>query len=64
MLPESPMIVWWNSMFCSEYSPTYYGLFFEDPSGNRVEDSLNFAVDSSDPRITKVEPAGDSARRV
>ena len=24
-------------MFCPEYSPTYYGLFFEDPSGNRLE---------------------------
>jgi predicted lactoylglutathione lyase len=24
-------------MFCSEYSPTYYGMFFEDPSGNRLE---------------------------
>jgi len=24
-------------MFCPEYSPTYYGLFFEDPSGNRIE---------------------------
>lgn len=24
-------------MFCPEYSPTYYGLFFEDPCGNRLE---------------------------
>jgi predicted enzyme related to lactoylglutathione lyase len=24
-------------MFCPEYSPTYYGMFFEDPSGNRLE---------------------------
>jgi catechol 2,3-dioxygenase-like lactoylglutathione lyase family enzyme len=24
-------------MFCPEYSPTYYGVFFEDPSGNRLE---------------------------
>lgn len=24
-------------MFCPEYSSTYYGLFFEDPSGNRLE---------------------------
>jgi hypothetical protein len=24
-------------MFCPEYSPTYYGLFFEDPSGNCLE---------------------------
>lgn len=24
-------------MFCPEYSPTYYGKFFNDPSGNRLE---------------------------
>lgn len=24
-------------MFCPEYSPTYYGLFFDDPCGNRLE---------------------------
>jgi predicted enzyme related to lactoylglutathione lyase len=24
-------------MFCPEYSATYYGMFFEDPSGNRLE---------------------------
>lgn len=24
-------------LFCPEYSPTYYGLFFEDPCGNRLE---------------------------
>ena len=24
-------------MFCPKYSPTYYGMFFEDPSGNRLE---------------------------
>ena len=24
-------------MFCPEYTPTYYGLFFEDPCGNRLE---------------------------
>ena len=24
-------------MFCPEYSPTYYGMFFEDPCGNRLE---------------------------
>jgi predicted enzyme related to lactoylglutathione lyase len=24
-------------MYFPEYSPTYYGLFFEDPSGNRLE---------------------------
>jgi catechol 2,3-dioxygenase-like lactoylglutathione lyase family enzyme len=24
-------------IFCPEYSPTYYALFFEDPSGNRLE---------------------------
>jgi catechol 2,3-dioxygenase-like lactoylglutathione lyase family enzyme len=24
-------------MFCPEYSPTYYAVFFEDPSGNRLE---------------------------
>ncbi len=24
-------------MFCPEYSPTYYALFFEDPCGNRLE---------------------------
>lgn len=24
-------------MFCPEYSPTYYGMFFEDPSGNKLE---------------------------
>ena len=24
-------------MFCPEYSPTYYGFFFEDPGGNRLE---------------------------
>jgi len=24
-------------MFCAEYSPTYYGVFFDDPSGNRLE---------------------------
>lgn len=24
-------------MFCPEYSPTYYAIFFEDPSGNRLE---------------------------
>jgi catechol 2,3-dioxygenase-like lactoylglutathione lyase family enzyme len=24
-------------MFCPEYSPTYYGMFFDDPSGNRLE---------------------------
>ena len=24
-------------MFCPEYSPTYYGVFFEDPCGNRFE---------------------------
>jgi len=24
-------------MFCPEYSPTYYGVFFEDPCGNRLE---------------------------
>jgi predicted enzyme related to lactoylglutathione lyase len=24
-------------MFCPEYSPTYYGIFFEDPSGNKLE---------------------------
>ena len=23
--------------FCPEYTPTYYGLFFEDPCGNRLE---------------------------
>jgi catechol 2,3-dioxygenase-like lactoylglutathione lyase family enzyme len=24
-------------MFCPEYSPTYYALFFDDPCGNRLE---------------------------
>ena len=24
-------------MFCPEYSPTYYGMFFDDPCGNRLE---------------------------
>ena len=24
-------------MFCPEYSTTYYGVFFDDPSGNRLE---------------------------
>ena len=24
-------------MFCPEYSPTYYAVFFEDPCGNRLE---------------------------
>jgi catechol 2,3-dioxygenase-like lactoylglutathione lyase family enzyme len=24
-------------MACPEYSPTYYAVFFEDPSGNRLE---------------------------
>ena len=24
-------------MFCPEYSPTYYGMFFDDPSGNKLE---------------------------
>ena len=24
-------------MFCPEYSPTYYAIFFEDPCGNRFE---------------------------
>ena len=24
-------------MFCPEYSATYYAVFFEDPSGNRLE---------------------------
>ena len=24
-------------MFCPEYSPTYYAIFFEDPCGNRLE---------------------------
>lgn len=24
-------------MFCPEYTPTYYGVFFEDPCGNRLE---------------------------
>jgi catechol 2,3-dioxygenase-like lactoylglutathione lyase family enzyme len=24
-------------MFCPEYSPTYYAVFFADPSGNRLE---------------------------
>ncbi len=24
-------------LFCPEYSPTYYAVFFEDPSGNRLE---------------------------
>lgn len=24
-------------MFCSEYSPTYYAVFFDDPCGNRLE---------------------------
>jgi predicted enzyme related to lactoylglutathione lyase len=24
-------------MFCPDYSPTYYGLFFDDPCGNRLE---------------------------
>jgi predicted enzyme related to lactoylglutathione lyase len=24
-------------MFCPEYSPTYYGIFFDDPCGNRLE---------------------------
>lgn len=24
-------------MFCPEYSPTYYAVFFDDPSGNRLE---------------------------
>ena len=24
-------------MFCPEYSATYYGVFFEDPCGNRLE---------------------------
>ncbi len=24
-------------MWCPEYSPTYYGMFFEDPCGNRLE---------------------------
>ena len=23
--------------FCPEYSPTYYGMFFDDPCGNRLE---------------------------
>ena len=24
-------------MFCPEYTPTYYALFFEDPCGNKLE---------------------------
>ena len=24
-------------MFCPEYSPTYYAVYFDDPSGNRLE---------------------------
>ena len=24
-------------MFCPEYTPTYYAVYFEDPSGNRLE---------------------------
>ena len=24
-------------MFCPEYSPTYYALYFDDPCGNRLE---------------------------
>jgi predicted lactoylglutathione lyase len=24
-------------MFCPEYSPTYYAVFFDDPCGNRLE---------------------------
>ncbi|MBC2604794.1 VOC family protein [Pelagicoccus albus] len=24
-------------LFCPEYSPTYYAMFFEDPCGNRLE---------------------------
>jgi predicted enzyme related to lactoylglutathione lyase len=31
-------------MFCPEYSSTYYGVFFDDPSGNRLEVCCRTAV--------------------
>lgn len=38
-------------LFCPEYSPTYYAVFFEDPSGNRFEVAC---------RVAKPEmPAGE-----
>ena len=30
-------------MFCPEYSPSYYAVFFEDPSGNRLEAACRVA---------------------
>jgi len=30
--------------FCPEYSPTYYAVYFEDPSGNRFEVCCRTAV--------------------
>lgn len=30
-------------MFCPEYSPTYYAVFFEDPTGNRLEVACRIA---------------------
>lgn len=30
-------------MFCPEYSPTYYAVFFDDPCGNRLEICCRYA---------------------
>lgn len=30
-------------LFCPEYSPTYYAVFFEDPCGNRLEVTCRIA---------------------
>lgn len=36
-LPRAGALVIEGPEFCPEYSPTYYAVFFEDPSGNRLE---------------------------